>query len=234
MVSATAANVKEDDRVINDVPLRDSFIICQVLFFGLTLVTVIEALRTPSAMARGMMNMESAVSLIAGYVYSMFSKMAENPNTTYADITRLRYYDWFCTTPLLLLTLVMFFAYQSGVPVIFSRYALLFVFNFLMLLSGYMGETGMIDRNVGGAIGFVFFGLLVATLMYGFVIGSQIDGLEKVILGVFLVVWSSYGVVYYIKDLGLRNRIMNVLDVIAKIFIGIMLWAHVSGIMDWK
>ena len=224
----------QEKRVISDTALRDSFLVCQVLFFGLTLVTVIEALRTPSAMARGMMNMESAVSLIAGYVYAVFGKMAENPETTYADITRLRYYDWFCTTPLLLLTLVMFFAYQTGKPVVFSRYMILFVCNFLMLSAGYAGETGAIDRNVGGAIGFVFFGLLVLALMQGFVLGTEIDMLEKVILSVFITVWAAYGAVYYIEDLGLRNRIMNVLDVIAKIFIGIMLWAHVSGIMDWK
>jgi len=208
------------------------------MFFGLTLVTVIEALRTDNVMARGIMNLESAVSLVAGYVYTIFGQMANDPNTTYQDITRLRYYDWFCTTPMLLLTLILFFSYESGKPIAFSKYVALFVLNFLMLYFGYLGETGTMDRNTGGAVAFVFYGLLVAAILYMFVLGPKgklaIDSFELAIFALFFVVWTSYGVVYYMKDIALRNRIMNCLDVVAKIFIGILLWAHVSGIMKFK
>jgi len=219
-----------NNRVINDTPLRESFVLCQIMFFGLTLITVIEALRTPSVLARGIMNLESAVSLVAGYVYTVFGQMAQQPETTYADITRVRYYDWFVTTPMLLLTLVLFFSYATGSPVAFGRYGFLFALNFAMLYAGYLGEIGAVDRDLGGAAGFVFFAALIAFLFYGFVLGRGLDGFELGVFALFVVVWTCYGLVYYLRDIRLRNRIMNCLDVVAKIFIGLLFWVHVSGI----
>lgn len=229
---------KPSDPILHDVELKDSFLLCQILFYGFTLVTVIEALRTESVIARGVMNLESAVSLIAGYVYTVFGQMADKPETTYADITRIRYYDWFCTTPLLLFTLLLFLSFKSDEPVPFSKYMVVFVANFFMLYSGYLGETGVIDRNMGGIAGFGFYALLLAYIISAFILDENgewgISGFTMGIFMLFAIVWTGYGVVYYMEDIQLRNRIMNALDIIAKIFIGIFLWAHVSGIMDWE
>ena len=217
-----------------DIALHDSFFVCSILFFGLTLITVIEALRTKNPVARNIMNLESAISLVAGYVYTSFVRMSREPNTTYADIIKTRYYDWFVTTPLMLLVLVVFFSYESQVPVKFPYYMAIIILNFGMLYSGFKGDTGDWNKNYAGALGFVFFFAMFAVIYFAFVRGhGKLHRIEGILLSIFIVVWSCYGIIYYLKDESLRNRLNNVLDVIAKIFVGLFLWAYVSGLMEF-
>lgn len=217
-----------------DVALHDSFFMASILFFGLTLVTVIEALRTKNPVARNIMNLESAISLIAGYVYTRFLQMTKEPNTTYADIIKTRYYDWFVTTPLMLLVLIVFFSYESQVPVKFSYYLAIILLNFGMLFSGFQGDTGAWNKQYAGMVGFLFFFAMFALIYFGFVRGrTRLHRIEGILLTIFFVVWSCYGVIYYIKDESLRNRLNNILDVMAKIFVGLFLWAYVSGLMEF-
>ena len=46
---------------------------------------------------------------------------------------------------------------------------------------------------------------------------------------VFLIVWSAYGIAYFL-DSKHKNIIYNILDVIAKAFVGIGFWAYLAGV----
>ena len=50
-----------------------------------------------------------------------------------------------------------------------------------------------------------------------------------VLYGIYLFVWSLYGIVYLFQE-ETKNIFTNILDLIAKCFIGISLWAYYTKI----
>ena len=49
---------------------------------------------------------------------------------------------------------------------------------------------------------------------------------NKNIFGVFVVVWSLYGLVYFLPNTG-KNISYNILDIIAKVGFGLLVWFEV-------
>ena len=85
-------------------------------------------------------------------------------------MTPRRYVDWFVTTPTMLISTIIFMEYlrvkESGEPEFTLRdfltthkqdVIIIASLNFLMLLFGYLGETGTLKNSQAVAIGSVFF-----------------------------------------------------------------------------
>ena len=144
----------------------------------------------------------------------------------------MRYVDWFITTPLLLLTLLLFFSYLNGDHLHFSYFFFVLVMNFLMLVSGYLGETNVISINVSVSVGFVFYFVLFIFIYYHFIHGRGID-IQKKVFFVFAFIWALYGIVHYIEDEKLKNLLYNILDVIAKVFFGLFMWVYYGKVMEF-
>ena len=89
--------------------LNNSFMTTYIVLFGYTAITLIEALRTPCINTRHIMNIETAVSLVAGIVYGTFLDKMKQPNFKLSEIIPMRYMDWMITTPLILLAVVLFY-----------------------------------------------------------------------------------------------------------------------------
>jgi bacteriorhodopsin len=97
--------------------------------------------------------LESIVNFIATYFYSFFTKdVAKNTNVKEIGVTAFRYLDWALTTPFLITSVALYVGYSNKledptyqtnirglVPIV--------IFNWLMLLFGYLGETGKISRK---------------------------------------------------------------------------------------
>ena len=81
---------------------KASFYTSYLVLFGYTTITLVEAIRTPSAQVRHIMNIETAISLVAGMVYSYFNEEVRKPGVDLKAITQIRYVDWSITTPLIL------------------------------------------------------------------------------------------------------------------------------------
>jgi bacteriorhodopsin len=103
--------------------LRNTFSTSYLVLFGYTIITLVEALRTKSADVRHIMNIETAVSLVAGFVYGQFQEMMKQPIPDFQQIMQLRYVDWSITTPLILLALLLFYNGSGNVP--FSSFAII-------------------------------------------------------------------------------------------------------------
>ena len=127
--------------------LHTSFKTSYLVLMGYTGITLVEALRTNNLNSRHIMNIETTVSIVAGFVYYMFLEMLKNPNVDLHEITKLRYIDWAITTPLIILVMILF--YSNGPPPRWSTYALLVLLNYGMLLSGYLGETKQVSKEKG-------------------------------------------------------------------------------------
>ncbi len=223
--------------LIGDESLKKSFVISGLILFGSTIITFIEALKNDSIRARHILNLETAVSLIAGYVYMKFvdfisTKAKDKPidEETHREIVQYRYIDWFITTPLLILALVAFFTFYDKVPLRFQYYLLAIFFNFTMLYAGYLGETNGIDKLQGLIIGFVgYIGMLLTIWCY--FVHKQERYHQKLIFMVFAIIWSFYGIAYMF-DVRSKNFVYNILDVVSKTMFGLFMWAYYGKVVS--
>lgn len=211
--------------------MKVSFYFTYVLLLTTGSITLIEALSTSNPTIRHIMNLETCISVIAGYFYSQFTAMLSTGKVNYATINGMRYTDWFITTPLMILVIMMSLSYNNTkhASIHVGTYMTALLFNFGMLYSGYLGDTKTITKNTGCAIGFIFFVLLFALLYFQFVKGSS-HSFNFLLFGIYFVVWSIYGIVYLLDD-ETKNTIYNILDLIAKCFVGIGLWLYFTKIV---
>lgn len=191
---------------------------------------------------------ETTVNIIASVAYNNLLTFINPIN--YGSLTQFRYLDWFATTPLLLISFTLYLQYlknktdiqdtdnqdsnnysntsdasdknSTGVQFEYDRLGLIVLLNFFMLVFGYLGETGYINHTLGCILGFIpFFALFwFIWKWYGDVIKN------KWIFIVFIIVWSLYGIVYFLPNKE-KNMSYNVLDIIAKVGFGLLIWAEV-------
>jgi len=234
MASNTLPSAPEDKKTQGLLfgPVKMSFYFTYVLLLTTGTITLVEALRSNQPVVRHIMNLETCISIIAGYFYSQFIDKINTSNgiINYKDLNETRYNDWFITTPLMILVIMMSLSYQSGKhSVSFKSFLIAIVLNFGMLLSGYLGEKGTISKWTGCLVGFLFFIGLFALIYVQYVRGSS-HSFNMILFSIYLFIWSIYGVVYMIDE-EKKNMIYNVLDVTAKCFVGLGLWAYFTKIL---
>jgi bacteriorhodopsin len=227
-----------------------SFYLTYVFLLTTGVITFVEALRTPIPVVRHIMNVETCISVIACYFYGLFiveikksqeipkPQESQDPNTTetneklasvipVAKINNMRYTDWFITTPFMLLALSMVLGYENKKLVKIYPFLLTLVFNFAMLLFGYLGEIRLLTRNIASFIGFIFFFLTYGTIWKLYMTGSKITSQSKYIFWIFLGIWALYGVFYHTKE-STKMFGYNILDLISKAFIGLFFWLYLT------
>lgn len=201
-----------------------SFNITYILLLGTTAATVLGALYPgahQSALNKPLADiliLESIVNFIATYFYSFFNKdVASNENVSESSVTAFRYMDWLLTTPFLISAIALYagnsnrledgtyeFNTRALVPIV--------IYNWLMLLFGYLGETGKISRQTGLIVGFIFFGLLLWTFWDSYVVSNASKGL----FAFLVIVWGAYGVFYMLPS-EYKTVGYNILDMISKV-----------------
>jgi len=208
--------------------MKMSFYVTYVFLITTGSVTFIEALSNKIPELRHIMNIETVISIIAGFFYSQFvARLNEKPN--YSQMLQTRYLDWSITTPFMLLSLCLALGYnikkKLTLPVLLSIIAM----NYGMLLLGYLGEHNKIDKRLALVLSFACFIAMYAIIYMVFVHGySNLTNL--VIFSIFVTVWSIYGFVYYAKD-ETKNITYNILDLFAKCFTGIFFWMYFTKIV---
>jgi bacteriorhodopsin len=194
-----------------------------VLLLTTGTITFIEALRNKNIMVQHIMNLETCISVVAGYFYSVFQeKLKKMKEIDWKEITRLRYVDWAITTPIMLLVLSLVLSFNTNTKIKLHWFVLTVLFNYLMLYVGYLGETGM-EKRTASILGFLFF-----FLTYGLVFMNYLTKYNRdnwIIFSMYVLVWSIYGVAYHFEE-ERKNIIYNYLDLIAKCFVGIGLWIY--------
>lgn len=214
--------------------VKFSFVITYILLMTTATITFIEAMRTPNPQVRHILNLETCISIVAGYFYSVFTKQIEeygkeNIPIDWADITKTRYIDWSITTPLMLLTLCIVLGMESKVPVTISVYSVIVLLNYVMLYTGYSGEIQTLDRLTACIIGFIAFFLMFGLIFVTFV-KPKMCRANLILYSIYLCVWSGYGIAFLFNE-EYKNITMNILDFIAKCFIGIGLWAYYTKLV---
>lgn len=152
------------------------------------------------------------------------------------DVTSTRYYDWVITTPMMLLATIIYFKYLESTEVFtFTEFifenmyniGLIFAYNWLMLLCGFLGETKKINMHLGIFVGFIFFGLLFKNIYENY---TTTEGAMH-LYTFLIIVWSLYGVAAMMST-NLKNLIYNILDIISKNFYGLFIFYKVLQVAN--
>jgi bacteriorhodopsin len=234
MSTVEATKVAENEQTISPkfTAVKMTFYLTYVLLLTTGTITIIEAISTSNPLVRHVMNIETCISVIAGYFYSQFVAKIEQSNGTinYKDINDTRYNDWFITTPLMILVVMLSLSYTTGHrSVHLGTFIAAILLNFGMLYSGYLGDKGSISKTTGCIVGFLFFVCLFGLIYINFVRGSN-KMFNIGLFGVYVFLWSIYGVVYLLDEEN-KNIAYNVLDLVAKCFVGLGLWMYFTKIL---
>lgn len=214
--------------------VKFSFVITYILLLTTATITFIEAMRTQNPFVRHVLNLETCISVVAGYFYSVFVSQIENFSNKgieidWADISKTRYIDWAITTPMMLLALCLVLAQNAKKSVKLGVIGSIVLLNYAMLYIGYAGENKMLDRSQSQIFGFIPFIIMFAIIFFTYVKSSG-SSANYVLYSVYLFVWSMYGFVFMLGE-EYKNISMNILDFTAKCLIGLSLWAYYTKIV---
>jgi bacteriorhodopsin len=146
-----------------------------------------------------------------------------------AEATFYRYHDWFVTTPLMLFSTMVYYEYknkteeevtiQSFLEEHWKDVLIVFGFNMLMLLFGYLHERNVLGLLSSQLLGFVGFAGSFYVIWDKF---ASKNPDNYWLYGFMFVVWALYGVAAMFNSV-IKNVSYNILDVFAKNFYGIFL-----------
>lgn len=173
--------------------------------------------------------MELIVQVIEGIFYIW---LAVNINSA-VNITPHRYYDWYLTTPTMLVTLCVYLIYlnnnennkevkESLLELVYNNLNILtpiIILNFIMLTSGYLTEIKKLSKTPGILFGFLPFMLYFYLIYDNF---AKYSNYGSHIFFYFLSIWFIYGIAA-LMDYKTKNIMYNILDLFAKNFFGVYL-----------
>lgn len=164
------------------------------------------------------------------------------------NITPYRYYDWFITTPTMLVVLIVYLCFlnnrelvpnNSKIPnakkeTLFeivnaekSIIGVVLILNALMLFFGYMGELGVIKEKLAVFLGFIPFIIYFSMIYYNYARYTE-KGL--IVFWLLTTIWALYGVAALMPYFW-KNISYNILDLFSKNFfecyLGYILWYNI-------
>lgn len=157
------------------------------------------------------------VTTIASFHY-YYMMNYENSPVSY------RYFDWFFTTPILLIDLCILLDILDKKLII-----KIISLNTLMLLSGYLGEINILSTLNSTIIGFIPFIIMFYLIKQKMnESNKKIDDNKKSqnnkLYYVFTLLWTLYGANHLIPVEDIKNISYNILDLITKGFFGLYIY----------
>lgn len=205
-----------------------SFIV-QIISIPFYLFGLLIPLGVEDAVLTDILKMETFVQIIEASFYFWYFMTFKASS----DIAKFRYYDWFFTTPTMLLSTIIYFEYKNYKELGLSK-TLTFnsfmknnmseilqitFYNMMMLFVGYLQEIGQLDIFYSTTIGFAFFGLSFYKMYSRYAVRNK-DNMP--LYNLMLGIWALYGVAALMPNIT-KNTMYNILDIFAKNFYGIFL-----------
>ena len=182
------------------------------------------------------LKLETLVQLIE-FIFYIYLVYSIQNNILPNNITSIRYFDWVITTPIMLLSTIIYLKYNEEIKKgktldLFeliksekNNILKILLGNWMMLLFGYLGEVNIINIKYTTPIGFIFFAYVFKLLYSNYAIKTN-DGL-KLYWPMFLF-WSLYGI-SAVFDFVYKNISYNILDIFAKNFYGLFLFILIKS-----
>jgi bacteriorhodopsin len=200
--------------------LGKSYQINFIMFIAITMLTIVRSFDDVSDSTNLQLQLSSFVTFIASMHY--FLMIVSNDN-----VVSYRYFDWFFTTPVLLIDLCLILG-------IYDKYFLfeIVIYNCVMLLFGYLGEINVLSMLTSTILGFIPFVLLFYKIYNRLKNNKDTDDQKylsfenkKKLLLAFVTLWSLYGLNNIVKNLYIKNLIYNILDFITKGAFGLFIYS---------
>jgi bacteriorhodopsin len=156
--------------------------------------------------------------------------------STETSPTEFRYIDWLLTVPLLMVEFYLVLSAVTKVPAgVFWR---LLLGSIIMLVFGYMGETGMMGVTMAFVLAMLGWGFIVWEIFKGEasqinagLSNANVQGAYKAMLICVTLGWSIYPIGYFVGYMGggadpaMLNIVYNLADFVNKIGFGVIIWA---------
>jgi len=148
------------------------------------------------------------------------------------DVTYVRYFDWFLSTPIMLISTTFFMRYLASKPlnqtmtiknIMKTNWVELLkigVSNVFMLLFGFLAEINIITRTNGFIFGTIAF-LYTFYVIYSEFVDN--NNTNKILFYTMFTIWALYGVAYMFPYIT-KNTMYNYLDVLSKNFYGLFIY----------
>jgi bacteriorhodopsin len=143
-----------------------------------------------------------------------------------------RYLDWFLSTPVMLVSTIMFFLHRRRLELytcfLEPPLYVCLASNWVMLCFGLASELKIIGAKEGALLGTAF--LMSSFVAMSYFLGKTPgDELSVTLYSVMYVVWTLYGVAALLKDEP-KNVMYNCLDVVSKNFYGLFLFGYLISL----
>jgi bacteriorhodopsin len=151
------------------------------------------------------------------------------------EVTYIRYFDWFLSTPMMLISTVFFMKYlnskafnnivtiSSILDTKWFEVLKIGISNMFMLLFGFLAEINIISRINGFIFGTIAF-LYTFYIIYSEFVEN--NSTNKTLFFTMFTIWSFYGIAYLFPYIT-KNVMYNYLDIIAKNFYGFFIYYHI-------
>lgn len=220
----------------------------QVITTLIGFLGLIYKLRPRDQILGEILTLETIVQVIEFCFYYWFSYIYRQ-SVDRTDIAKYRYYDWVFTTPIMLLNTVIYFEYNNrknnkdntirenflqhescnDTPLTIIGFLTdernlwnviwIGVYNFLMLLIGYLQEIRVVNIWVSTIVGFIFLGLSFEKIYSEYATRSPAN---MSVFWLMAILWSLYGVAAALSP-RYKNFLYNILDIFSKNFYGLYL-----------
>lgn len=209
------------------------FLTTGVSMHGLTL-----PLKPQDEILKSILVIETVVQFVEGFFYMWVINALKDMKL----MTPRRYIDWTITTPIMLFSTILFFKYselkENNILEPFTvkefyqdnkdNVHKIFIYNGLMLLFGYLGETNVIHKSISIPIGFIFFYLSFKLIYEEYAHKSE---LGKKLFSILLVLWALYGISATFPIIS-KNISYNTLDIFAKNFYGLYIYYKIMELQN--
>lgn len=160
--------------------------------------------------------LELTVQTIEFCFYVWFAMNTHRPN-----MTIYRYYDWFLTTPVMLVTLMAFLAPEKSLGEFLKKntqsLSTVIVLNALMLICGWKAEMEEDQKKTWIACGFLFW-----TMTFSYIMTRFYPASKHPLFFYYVIIWGFYGIAA-IFPYKLKNHAYNILDLFSKNAFGLYL-----------
>ena len=205
-------------------------IIVQILTTIISLHGFYQKLNPDDNILKSILGIETLVQFVETFTYLWIIMTIHRVD----NMTSRRYFDWAITTPIMLISTIIYMDYVSDKEAngttnktLMGFYhenkgdiLKLFVYNGLMLLFGYLGERGIISKQIGIPIGFVFFFLSFHLIYTKYAYKSESG---KNLFYFVFIVWFMYGIAAMFNPIR-KNICYNMLDIVAKNLYGLFIY----------
>lgn len=180
----------------------------------------------------------SVSALVTGIAASHYLYMRRGWVATNQSPIVYRYIDWFLTVPLQIIEFYLILSVAKKIPA--NLFYKLLVASFLMILFGFLGETGQIDRTYGFVLGTLFWLYIIYEIFFGEASKLKNETKDKSVKFTFdalkwivTVGWAIYPIGYLLKKTNM-NLLYNLGDLVNKILFGLVIWYAGKGKLDNK